>query len=386
MNFIGFSPHFPPNYIPFWVELRRHGATVLGLGDVSYDELSPELCSALNEYYRVGNAHHYDELVRGLGYFTHRYGKIDRLESHNEYWLETDARLRTDFNIPGFHNEDMARIKRKSEMKKVFLAAGLHPARGVVALNAAQAKAFADEVGYPVIAKPDIGVGAADTHKLQSRRELTDFFDHKPLAEHIFEEYIEGDIETFDGLTDQDAQIVFSSSMKYTTGVMETVNGNLEFCYTMRRVLPSDLVSAGERIVTAYQLRERFFHFEFFRTPKGKLVPLEVNMRPPGGLTTDMFNYANDINIYSEYANVVLHNRFEAKVTRPYFCAYIGRRSGFDYKLSVEEVLRTFPKQAVHYEQISGVFSAAIGDYGFILRSPDEEEINAILDAIVEKE
>ncbi len=386
MNFIGFSPYFPPNYTPFWVELRRKGATVLGLGDAPYDELRPELRGALNEYYRVGNAHHYDELVRALGYFTHRYGKIDRLESHNEYWLESDARLRTDFNIPGFHNEDMARIKRKSEMKKVFLAAGLHPARGVVAHNVAQAKAFADEVGYPLIAKPDIGVGAASTHKLQSRSELTDFFDQKPLEDYIFEEYIAGDIETFDGLTDQDAQIVFSSSMKYNTGVMETVNKNLEFWYCMRRVLPADLVNAGERIVNAYQLRERFFHFEFFRTPKGKLVPLEVNMRPPGGLTIEMFNYANDIDIYCEYANVVLHNRFEAKVKRPYFCAYVGRRSDFDYKLSVEEVLHAYPKQAVHHEQISGIFSAAIGDYGFILRSPDEEELFTILDAIVEKE
>ena len=28
------------------------------------------------------------------------FGRIDWLESNNEYWLERDARLRTDFNIP----------------------------------------------------------------------------------------------------------------------------------------------------------------------------------------------------------------------------------------------------------------------------------------------
>jgi len=41
--------------------------------------------------------HNYDEMLRALGYFTHRYGKIDRIDSLNEYWLETEARLRTDF-------------------------------------------------------------------------------------------------------------------------------------------------------------------------------------------------------------------------------------------------------------------------------------------------
>ena len=58
--------------------------------------------------------HQYDELLRALGYFTHHYGKIDRLDSLNEYWLETEAQLRTDFNIPGLKTDDMPRIKRKS--------------------------------------------------------------------------------------------------------------------------------------------------------------------------------------------------------------------------------------------------------------------------------
>ena len=114
MNYVHFSPDFPPNYYPFAVELRRIGVNVLGLGEAPYEGLRPELRSAMNEYYRVGSMHNYDELVRALGYFTFRYGKLDRLESHNEYWLESDARLRNDFNIPGFHTQDLNRIKRKS--------------------------------------------------------------------------------------------------------------------------------------------------------------------------------------------------------------------------------------------------------------------------------
>src|SRR6188474_2827824 len=105
MNFVFLSPHFPPNYYQFAVALKNQGVTVLGLADETYDYLRPELKSSLTEYFRVNNMNNYDEVLRALGYFTHRHGKLDRLDSHNEYWLETEARLRTDFNIPGIRSD-----------------------------------------------------------------------------------------------------------------------------------------------------------------------------------------------------------------------------------------------------------------------------------------
>ena len=384
MNYVSFSPHFPPNYYPFCANLRRLGVNVLGLADAPYHELRPELQSALTEYYHLNNAHSYDEKVRALGYFTHRYGKLDRLESHNEYWLESDAQLRTDFNIPGYHIEDMARVKRKSEMKKVFLQAGIPVARGRVARALPDALALAAEVGFPLIAKPDSGVGASQTYKLNDRAQLEAFFAGKPPVEYIFEEFIQGTIETFDGLVDQDGQVVFSSSMCFNKGIMELVNDGLDIWYYTQREIPADLDDAGRKLAAAYHLRERFFHFEFFRQPDGGLTMLEVNMRPPGGLTTDMFNYANDIDIYREYANVVVHNTFEAPVTRPYFCAYIGRRAYKVYRHTHAEALAAFPRQIVHHEPMSGVFAPALGDYGYLARSPELEEITRVAGYLLE--
>ncbi len=61
----------------------------------------------------------------------------------------------------------------------------------------------------------------------------------------------------------------------------------------------------------AFDVRERFFHFEFFRQDEtGDLLALEVNMRPPGGLTTDMFNYACDIDIYNAWASLIAGKGF----------------------------------------------------------------------------
>ena len=114
MNFVFVSPHFPPNWYLFCVRLREAGANVLGIGDAPYHDLRPELQQALSEYYRVDDLHSYDQLVRALGYLTHRHGKLDRLDSLNEYWLETEARLRTDFNIPGIKKVGHCGVSRRA--------------------------------------------------------------------------------------------------------------------------------------------------------------------------------------------------------------------------------------------------------------------------------
>lgn len=87
-----------PNCYNFCVQLSRLGVTVLGLADEPCELLRPALKEALVEYHRVDDMHNYDQVLRGCGYVTYRYGKLDRMESHNEHWLETHARLRTDFN------------------------------------------------------------------------------------------------------------------------------------------------------------------------------------------------------------------------------------------------------------------------------------------------
>jgi hypothetical protein len=101
MNVVFLSPHFPFHYHQFCRQLKLAGANVLGIADAAYDELPHPVRDALTEYYRVDDMHNYDALVRAVGYFTHKYGKIDRFDSLNEYWLGVEARIRDDFNIFG---------------------------------------------------------------------------------------------------------------------------------------------------------------------------------------------------------------------------------------------------------------------------------------------
>lgn len=386
MNFVFLSPHFPPNYYPFAVSLKAHGITVLGLADENYDSLRPELKSAFTEYYRVNDMHNYDELVRAMGYFTHKYGKIDRIDSHNEYWLETEARLRTDFNIPGIRTDQIDRIKRKSLMRETYQKAGVRVARGAVVRTPADAAELIQQTGYPLVAKPDIGVGAAATYKIQDENDLNSFFATKPSVDYLFEEFVQGQICTFDGLADRDGEPVFLNSLEYSRGIMETVlSDSLIYYYTLRDI-PEDLEALGRRVLKAFDVRERFFHFEFFRlNGSGDLMALEVNIRPPGGLTTDMFNYACDIDVYNGWASIIAGKGFPyPDYSRKYFCCYASRKFNRSYAHSQEEILSTYGDRIRHHADISGVFSVALGNHGYLIRSPELAEAISIAEFIQE--
>jgi hypothetical protein len=379
MNVVFLSPHFPPPMYLYCARLRDAGATVLGLADAPYDQLRPELRSVLTEYYRVPDMHESAELIRAMGYFTHRYGKIDRIESLNEYWLETEARLRTEFNVPGLRAEEMQRIKRKSLMKRVFERAGVPVARGHVVRprNAAPtARRFIEEVGYPIIAKPDVGVGAARTFRIEDDGDLDAFLGDRPPIDYILEEELNGQLLSFDGLVDRAGRIVFSSSLVYGVSVLDAVRG-ADMFYWIDRHIAADLAELGARIVDAFRVRSRPFHFEFFRQPSGELAALEVNMRQPGGLTVDMWDWANDIDFYRAWADVIVHGTADPKTARPYYCLWSGRKSGRRYRLSHDEVLERFRRLLVHYERVDDVFSAAIGNFGYILRDPSLEPLLA---------
>lgn len=354
------------------------GATVLGLADEPYDQLSPDLKTILNEYYKVPDMAHYDQMVRAMGYFTHRYGKIGGIDSHNEFWLETEARLRTDFNIEGYKLKDIPRIKQKSVMKKVFEKAGLPVARGKVLHSLRGAMAFAVEVGFPLVAKPDRGVGASHTYKITNAAELVNLFDARLPADFIFEEFIQGSILSFDGLADSHCEPVFFTSHIFSQGIMETVIDDMDIFYYSVREIPADVEKAGRALLKAFNVQKRFFHFEFFRTNENQLVPMEVNMRPPGGLTTDMFNYANDIDIYAGWADLMVNNRINITYKRSYYCAYIGRKNHLAYAHNHIDIVSRFGQRVLHFQPIQGVFRGAIGDFGYVVRSTDLSEIFAM--------
>lgn len=373
MNFIFISPHFPKTYWNFCDRLRCNGVNVLGIGDAPFDEIPYELKDCLTEYYRVDNLGNYDEMVRAVGYFTFHYGKIDWLESNNEYWLEMDAQLRTDFNITtGAQNDFIERIKFKSKMKESYRAAGVPVARHHMVCTIDAARAFIRTVGYPVIVKPDNGCGAEATYKLKNEDDLQNFFAHLPAIPYIMEEYINGTIVSFDGVADSHCVLLFYTSNVFPTPLLDIVSQKGDLAYWTQKSVPAALKDVGFRTIKAFGAKSRFFHCEFFQLnedkpglgKKGDYVALEVNMRPAGGYTPDMINFANSVDCYQIWADMVCYDEVRhLDLNGPkYYCVYASRRDCHSYKHSHEQILARYGSRLKMCDELPLALRLDMGD------------------------
>ncbi len=384
-NFIFISPNFPTNYWQFCKELKNNGLNVLGIGDQPYDELKDELKASLTEYFKVGNLENEDEVYRAVAFFAYKYGRIDWLESNNEYWLEKDAALRTDFHITsGFQTEDMERIKYKSKMKEYYKKAGIPVAKYHMVDDKAGCLEFIKEVGYPVIAKPDNGVGASDTHKITGEENLEKFLAKKASdVTYIMEEFIDAEIESYDAVINSKGEPLFETGNVTPFSVMDIVNTGDNCRYHIVKELAEDVREAGRKTVKSFGVKSRFVHFEFFRLlkdhaglgKKGDVVALEVNMRPCGGFSPDMMNYAHSTDVYKIWADMIAFDACTLESNEHAFCAYAGRRDGKEFALSDGEVMEQYASQMKMRERIPEALSGAMGNQMYVARFETAEEM-----------
>lgn len=362
MNYIFVSPNYPERYFKFVESLRKRGVTVLGIGDTPWNELNPRLKKSITEYYWLPNLANFEEMLKACRFFERKYGKIDYIESNNEWWLFQDARLRKELNVrTGFYPEEMEKIKAKSAMKSAFNEANVKTMRYVL-VNGPEdldrVKEFVDQVGWPLFAKPNVGVGANDSHAILNEKELDSFLS-QPLPEtYIIEEYIDGTIISFDGICDSHSNVVFCTSDHFPTPVAEVVNEQRdEYYYNNPFSLPFQEIDgkafeeAGRRVVKAFGIKQRFFHIEFFVlqsdkegfAKKGEFVALECNMRPAGGYTPDLINFANSVSCYEIYADVITQDKNCQDLGKEKYYAFsVSRRDQYDYLHSQEEIFNHF--------------------------------------------
>lgn len=385
-NFVFISPNFPTNYWQFCKELKNNGLNVLGIGDQPYDELSWDLKNSLNEYYKVSSLENEDEVYRAVAFFIHKYGRIDWLESNNEYWLEKDAKLRTDFNITsGFQTCDMPKIKYKSKMKEYYTKAGIPVARYHLVDNIENCFAFVEEVGYPVVAKPDNGVGASDTYKIKNEEDMYEFFNKKAAdVLYIMEEFITAEICSYDAIIDSNGEPMFEAGNVTPFSLMDVVNNADDSIYYIVKDLPEDTRAAGRATVKSFGVKSRFVHFEFFRLTedqhigkKGQVVALEVNMRPSGGFTPDMINFARNANVYKIWADMIAFDQSTSPIGRHAYCAFAGLRDAKEYAMSHDDVMAKYGHCMKMVDRIPEALSGAMGNQMYMATFDTEEEMNA---------
>lgn len=395
MNFVFISPHFPRTYWLFANRLKRNGVNVLGIGDCPYDGLEDNVRDSLTEYYYVQDMKDYEQVFKAVAFFSFKYGKIDWLESNNEFWLEQDARLRTDFHITtGEQYADIGRIKKKSSMKEYYKKAGIPTARLHMVSTIEAAREFIKQVGYPVIVKPDVGVGANDTYELKNEDDLKAFFDDDQNISYVMEEFVPGKILSYDAILDNKSQPLMEACTEWPPSIVNIVNEKLDLAYFVRADVPETLKNAGRATVNAFGVKSRFVHLEFFQLEHdkeglgkaGDFVGLEVNMRPAGGYTSDMMNYACSVDVYQIWADMVTDNRrIQADTHENYFCVYAGRRDQFSYVHSPEEISKKYGNNIVTAERMAELNVPRMGNQGYIVKLKTETEVHEFIKFVTQR-
>ncbi len=395
MNFVFISANFPQNYWQFCQALQENQVRVLAIADVPYDELSEELKCSISDYYHVFNMEDYDQVYRACAYFIHRYGRIDALESNNEYWLERDAHLRSDFNIEGLNVHTIEAIRYKSKMKKYYEMAGCKVARYHLTSTLEEGLKFIEKVGYPVVVKPDNGMGAICTYRINDLQDLEQFYRQEFPSVMIMEEFICGDLISYDGIADSQRNIVYETAHVFVTPIMEIVSEGKDLTYYSLKEIDDDLKQLGRKVVQTFDTHRRFFHCEFFRLSedkdglgkKGELIGLEVNMRPPGGCTPDMMNYARNINVYRIWADMMVYNQGFYDLNHPsQHCAFASRKDQYSYEYTKEEIGKKYDNQLVMNYRGPDALAGAMGNDIFVAKFDSLEEVNQFIEDVIKKQ
>ncbi len=337
MNFIFFSPNYPHNYWNFCSKLRENGVNVLGIGDAQYTELEQNTRDSLTEYYHVDNLSDYDQVYRAVAFFAYKYGKIDWIESMNDFWLEQDSRLRTDFNIStGISHDDLMKFRTEA-----------------------------------------------------------------PSVPYTMEQYPEDELCSYDSICDSHGDPLFESLTIWpATQDIDYRHEPGSIYYTCPDI-PSKLKTLAHKTLKKFNLRSRFTHLEFLHISKdndlgkaGSYALIKADMCPVGGYIPDMMNYSHSTNIYKIWADMITTDRrylngqlmtAEEVAHLPvdheddHFCIYASRKENSNYVHPTSQLNDKYHDVIVYRRVLRTGFEQEDIQNVYIVRLRSKREINTFI-------
>lgn len=398
MHVLFMAPHFPANQRQFVRALHAVGARVTGIGDVPPEWLDGELKRWMVGYEHVANLADEQQVLDAVRRVQSR-GWVDRLECTVEAIMLTTARVREAATIPGLSVEQVTLCRDKFVMKQFLRERGIPCARNAAIHTLEDAHAFAREVGFPIILKPRDGAGAHGTTRIDHAEQLAPVLREMGLGHpRVFltaEEFISGHEGFYDTLT-VNGQVVFEAVSHYYPNVLEAMRTRAcsPYIITTNRLHAegyTELKQFGRRVVAALGLGTTPTHMEWFFGPRG-LSFSEIGARPPGVRFWDLYCWANDMDLYLEWARALVHGHCNPQPSRRYSAGLLSLRPNQDGTITgysgLEEAQRRYGMWIgeVHLPppgtRTAEVGAGYMGHAWVHVRHPDYDECRRMLDDI----
>ena len=340
MNVIFVEPAFPPNQREFVRGLAAAGATVIGIGERPLDYLDDQLKGWMLHYHQVGNVTDVGSLVQTVRWIQDQVW-VDRLEATVEAHTMSAAEAREACTIPGTSVRTAFLCRDKPSMKEALRAAGVPSADSTAASSAAEVRAFARRVGFPLILKPRAAAGASGTVRVDDEAGLDGALadlGSSGTGSVAVEEFVEGHEAFYDTLC-IGGRPVYDFASHYYPNVLEAMRERWispQFISTNRIDSALDYAQVrdmGLRVIETLGIGTSATHMEWFFGPKG-LRFSEIGCRPPGVRAWDLYAVGNDVDIYREWANAVTHGAVERPLSRRLASGIVALRPDRDGYIS----------------------------------------------------
>lgn len=340
MNVVFVEPFFPSNQRQFARALAEAGAAVIGIGEYPPDALDEQLKNWLYHYERVPS-------VTDVGAMTAAVHSVqdsvwvDRLEATVEAHTLPAAQVREACSIPGTSVQTAWLCRDKPSMKQALREAGVPTAASAAVNSADEVHAFAEQTGYPLILKPRSGAGALDTVRVDDPAALDQalgVFGGQGVDSIAVEEFVEGHEGFYDTIA-IGGQVAMDFVSHYYPNVLEAMRTRWvspQFISTNRiDSAPeyAELRDMGRRVISALAIGTSATHMEWFFGPKG-LRFSEIGCRPPGVGAWDLYSAGNDLDVYREWANAIVHGETSTVPSRRNASGMIALRPDRDGSIS----------------------------------------------------
>jgi len=397
MHVVFVEPAFPRNQREFVRALRAAGARVTGIGERSLDALDDELKGWLYRYEQIPSVTNEPALLAAVKKAQAREW-VDRLEATVEAHILPTARVREACTIPGTSLRTAFLCRDKPAMKEALRAAGVPCAQSTGTSSVQEAHVFAERVGYPLILKPRDSAGASGTYRVTNSEELEQALQASGVTQGrsvAVEEFIEGHEGFYDTLT-IGGRVVHEFVAHYYPNVLEAmrtrwISPQVAITNRVESGTYAEVQSMGARVIQALDIGTSATHMEWFFGPKG-LKFSEIGCRPPGVLVWDLYNVANDIDLYHEWAKAVVHGATDVRCSRRFATGMIALRPDKDGKITahegVDEMFRKHGEWIIDSHFPSPGTATQSPDAGYManawvrLKHPDYDQLRAVMDDI----
>jgi hypothetical protein len=325
------APRFLENtnrYVRAFAELAAGGELQLSVVSGDPEEAIPAgFRPHIAAHYRVGDAMDAAQLTHAVRAIGGAVGRVDRLTGMLEQLQLPMAEVRDALGIEGIGAAVARNFRDKDRMKEVLRAAGVPVARSALVHTQAEAQAFVDAVGLPVIVKPQAGLGSRATFRVETAGELAALVQPTAAQPLQIEEFVRAREHTCETVTVRGVPVWRSGTRYFPTPLEVLETAWVQYCVLLPREDDDpvwrdfDAINAaaltallGDQATTA--AGTALTHMEWFLRDDGTRLVNEVGVRPPGVHIMPLMGLAHETDLFADWARLIALDAFTPRARR----------------------------------------------------------------------